>query len=316
MVDTPLPSVSDVRAARTRIRGHVHHTPVATSSGIDRELGIHAFFKCENLQKVGAFKARGAVNAVMALDDAVAQKGVVCHSSGNHGQALAYAASIRQIPSVVVMPRRAPAVKRDAVAGYGAEVVLCAHEDRHREAARIVAETGGTLIHPFEHPAVVAGQGTAALELLEDVPDLDAVIAPIGGGGLMSGTALVVRDQLPQAMLIAAEPAAVDDAFRSFQTGRRQPDVVEPDTIADGLLTGLGELAFAILQQGQLKVVLVDEDEIAAAARYHLERMKLVVEPSGATGLAALRHVAADMPDARVGVIISGGNTDFSWLTR
>jgi threonine dehydratase len=214
------------------------------------------------------------------------------------------------------MPRHAPAVKQEAVAGYGARVVLCSHEDRRAEAARVVAETGGTLIHPFEHPDVIAGQGTAALEMIEEVEDLDVVIAPIGGGGLMSGTALVVRDRVPGATLIAAEPSAVDDAYRSFRTGVRQPEVEDPDTIADGLLTGVGERAFAILRQGDVRVVLVEDDEIAAAARYHLERMKLVVEPSGATALAVLRRIAPEILGARVGLIISGGNTDFSWLAR
>jgi threonine dehydratase len=214
------------------------------------------------------------------------------------------------------MPRHAPAVKQEAVAGYGARVVLCNHEDRRKEAARLVAETGGTLIHPFENPDVIAGQGTAALEMIEEVAGLDVVIAPIGGGGLMAGTALVVRDRVPAARLIAAEPMAVDDAHRSFLTGVRQPEVESPQTIADGLLTGLGETAFRILREGELRVELVGEDEIADAARYHLERMKLVVEPSGATGLAVLRQIAPEIRGARVGVIISGGNTDFSWLAR
>ncbi len=316
MPDTPLPSIAEVVAARDRISPYIHRTPIATSARLDTELGLRAFFKCENLQKVGAFKARGAVNAVLLLDEAAAARGVVTHSSGNHGQALAYAAAIRSIPCTVVMPRHAPAVKQEAVAGYGARVVLCGHEERRTEAARVVSATGGTLIHPFEHPDVIAGQGTAALEMIEELGDLDVVIAPIGGGGLMSGTALVVRDRVPRADLVAAEPEAVDDAYRSFAGGVLQPDVANPETIADGLLTAVGERPFAILRQGDLRVVLVGEAEIAAAARFHLERMKLVVEPSGATGLAALRRIAPEIPGARVGVIVSGGNTDFSWLCR
>lgn len=311
---TPRPHFADVLEAAERIEDHVHQTPVATSRTLNDELGLDAYFKCENLQKVGAFKARGAVNAVLALDDVRAERGVITHSSGNHGQALAYAAAIRSIPCTVVMPRHAPSVKQEAVAGYGAEVVLCAHEERRKRAAQVVAETGGTMIHPFENRHVIAGQGTAALELVAAVPDLDAVIAPIGGGGLMSGTSLVVRERLPEAGLFAAEPAAADDAYRSFQTGIRQPDVPSPATIADGLLTGIGERAFEILSRGALQVVLVDEPDIAAAARFHAERMKLVVEPSGATGLAALRRIASDLRGAKVGVIISGGNTDFAWL--
>jgi len=316
MLDQDLPSLADVVAASVRIAPHVHQTPVATSTFLDTELGLRAFFKCENLQKVGAFKARGALNAVLALDETTAGRGVVTHSSGNHGQALAYAAGIRGIPCTVVMPDHVPDVKRRAVAGYGAHIVLCPHTERRVEAERQVVETGGTLIHPFEHPDVIAGQGTAALELIEQAPDLDAIIAPIGGGGLMSGTALVVRTHLPDAFLVAAEPAAVDDAYRSFATGIRQPDVDNPDTIADGLLTGIGERAFAILRAGEIRVVLVDESEIVDATRFHAERMKLVVEPSGATGLAALRRIAPELTGARVGVIISGGNTDFSWLAR
>jgi threonine dehydratase len=306
------PRREDVEAAAERIGPFVHRTPIATSSTLDRLLGLKAFFKCENLQKVGAFKARGAVNAVLLLDDAAAERGVATHSSGNHGAALAYAASIRGVPCTVVMPDTAPAVKFEAVAGYGARIVTCPPSERHAAAMRVVDATGATLVHPFEDPAVIAGQGTAALELLDQVPELDAVLAPIGGGGLLSGTALVA--QADGVTVLGAEPALADDAFRSLASGVRQPAVPRPGTMADGLLTGIGARAFDILRRLSPRIVLVDEEEIRWAARFHLERMKLVVEPSGATCLAALRRVAADWMGRRIGIILSGGNTDFSWL--
>lgn len=312
MISTP--TVEDVRAAADRIAGYVHRTPLAVSSTLDTELQINAVFKCENLQKVGAFKARGATNAVLSLDEAASERGVLTHSSGNHGAALAFAAAIRGIPCTVVMPEDAPSVKFDAVSGYGARIVRCTQSDREETAAREQETTGAAFIHPFEDPAVIAGQGTAALELLEDRPDLDAVITPIGGGGLLSGTALVCAAADVDA--IGAEPEAVDDAYRSLMSGVRQPRVPHPDTLGDGLLTGIGALAFEILNELGVRIQLVDEDAIVQAARFHLERMKLVVEPSGATGLAALRRLAPQMQGTRVGVIISGGNTDFAWLER
>jgi threonine dehydratase len=310
----PEPTIDDVHAAAARIAGYVHRTPLATSATLDRELGLQAVFKCENLQKVGAFKARGAVNAVFSLDDATAARGVVTHSSGNHGAALAYAAAMRGIPCSVVMPADAPAVKFDAVAGYGARIVRCAQSEREAVARREQKATGGIIIHPFEDVRVIAGQATAALELFEDRPDLDLVIAPIGGGGLLSGTAIVAA--AAGVPVIGAEPEEVDDAYRSLASGIRQPRVPHPSTIGDGLLTGIGAVPFAILTRLGATVELVTEQEIVQAARFHLERMKLVVEPSGATGLAALRRLAARYRGTRVGVIISGGNTDFGWLVR
>lgn len=309
-----IPALDDVLGAAGRIRPYVHRTPVMTSATLDRELGLSVFFKCENFQKVGAFKARGAVNTVLSLPEADAMRGVVTHSSGNHAAALAYAAGIRGIPCTVVMPDDAPAVKVEAVRGYGAEVVFCRQSEREATCERVQRERGATLVHPFDDPRVVAGQGTAALELLEDVPDLDALIAPVGGGGLLSGTAVVARALRPRAVVIGAEPKAVDDAFRSLQTGIRQPRVPDPQTWADGLLTGLGELTFRVLRELAVRVVTVEETDIVAAALFHLQRMKLVVEPSGAVGLAALRHLASELAGRRVGVIISGGNTDFRWL--
>jgi len=305
-------TIGDVRAAAERIGPHVHRTPVMTSMTVDGRFGAEFFFKCENLQKTGAFKARGATNAVLSFAVEDATDGVVTHSSGNHGQAVAYAAAIRGIPSWVVMPEGVTSVKVDAVRGYGAEVVFCKHSERESTAEEVRASTGATLVHPFDDAAVIAGQATASLELLEEVPGLDAIITPIGGGGLMSGTAIVVRDRLRRARLIGAEPRVADDAHRSLASGELQPAVSDPQTLADGLRMGLSELTFAHLQQLDVEVVTVDESAIADSAHFHLERMKLVVEPSGATALAALRGL--DVSGKRVGVILSGGNTDFGWL--
>jgi len=304
----------DIRAAATRIAPYVHRTPVMTSATLDEELGASILFKCENLQKVGAFKARGAVNAVLSLDDDAASRGVVTHSSGNHGQALAYAASIRKIPCTVVMPDTAPQVKVAAVKGYGADVVFCAQSEREATAERVSSELGATIVHPFEDPAVIAGQGTAMLELAEQMGDLDLIVAPIGGGGLLSGTAIAAATLLPDARVVGAEPELVDDAYRSLVSGFRQPRVPRPGTLADGLLTGIGTRPFRILSDLQTRVVTVTEDQIVSAARFFVERMKLVVEPSGATSLAAVRVMGVQ--GMRVGVIVSGGNTDFAWLTR
>lgn len=309
-------TLADLRAAAERIRGHVHRTPVLTSATLDRELGARVFAKCENLQKVGAFKARGAGNAVMALDDAAAKRGVVTHSSGNHGAALAWAARTRGIACVVVMPDSAPQVKIDAVRGYGAEVVLCKAAERDVVSARIERERGMTMVHPFENAFVIAGQGTAALELLEDVPDLDMVITPVGGGGLCAGTAIACAALRPQVALLGAEPKAVDDAARSMATGVRQPRVEGAKSWGDGLMTGLGEPNFRILRDHRVRVVTVGETEMVDAARWFLQRMKIVVEPSSATVLAALRAIAPELRDKRVAMILTGGNTDFAWLAR
>lgn len=309
-------TLADIRAAAERIRGHVHRTPVMTSATLDRELGAQVFAKCENLQKVGAFKARGACNAVMALDAAAAARGVVTHSSGNHGAALAYAAAKRGIPCLVVMPDTAPRVKVDAVRGYGAEIVLCKAAERDATSARLQQQRGMTMVHPFENPFVIAGQGTAALELLEEVPDLDAVVVPVGGGGLCAGTAVVVRALRPQAAMLGAEPKAVDDAARSLATGVRQPRVENAKSWGDGLMTGLGEPNFALLVQHGVRIVTVDEQAMVDGALFFLQRMKLVVEPSSATVLAALRAIAPELRGKRVGMILSGGNTDFAWLAR
>jgi threonine dehydratase len=307
-------TIADVRAAAERIRGHVHRTPVMTSATLDRELGARVFAKCENLQKVGAFKARGACNAVLALAVEEATRGVITHSSGNHAAALAYAARVRGIPCRVVMPDSASRVKVDAVRGYGAEIRFCAQGERDATCAAWQRETGAAFVHPFENPFVIAGQGTAALELLEDVPDLDAVIVPVGGGGLCAGTAVAVGAVRPEAKVIGAEPMAVDDAARSMATGVRQPRVEGAVTWGDGLLTGLGEPNFRLMQAHGVRVVTVEEPAIVDAARFYLDRMKLVVEPSGATVLAALRAIANEVRGRRIGLVLSGGNTDFAWL--
>lgn len=305
-------SLADVEAAADRIRPFVHRTPIFTSATLDRELGASVFFKAENLQKVGAFKARGATNAVLQLPEDTT--GVVTHSSGNHGQAVAYAASIRGFPAWVVMPRTAPALKMDAVRSYGAEIVLCDHAERESTAADVMERTGAVLVHPFDNPAVIAGQGTVTLELIDQVPDLDAVVAPIGGGGLLSGAATVAGGRDPGITVVGAEPFAVDDAYRSLRAGVRQPGVESPVTLADGLLTGIGAHAFTILTAHDVDVVRVTEAAILEAASFLLLRMKLVVEPSGAASLAAVRTEPERFQNRRVGVIISGGNTDFSWL--
>jgi threonine dehydratase len=308
------PTAEDVRAAARRIAPHIHRTPVVTSATFDREIGARVFFKCENLQKVGAFKARGAVNAVLGLDAARAARGVIAHSSGNHAAALAYAAGIRRIPAVVVMPEAASPIKIAAVRGYGAEIVFCPRAEREATCERISAERGMSVIHPYEHPDVIAGQGTAALELLEQAADLDVVIAPVGGGGMLTGSALIVRETQAGTAIWGAEPEAADDAYRSLESGVRQPGVANPETLADGLLTGLGRINFEILHELGARVIRVSEAEIVAAARFVLERMKLVVEPSGATVLAAIRRSANELRGKRVGAIFSGGNTDFAWL--
>lgn len=317
-----LPTIDDVREAHRRIRPYIHCTPVLRSSTLNRRLGAEVFFKAENFQKVGAFKARGAVNAALSLSDTDAAKGLITHSSGNHAAAVAYAASIRGIAATVVMPEDAPPIKVAAVRGYGAKIVFSSRSDREEVCERERERTGATFIHPFTHPAVIAGQGTAALELLEEVPDLDLLIAPVGGGGLMSGTAIASTSQGKAPELWGAEPFAVDDAYRSLETGVLQPGVQNPQTACDGLLTGLGAINFEILKQHSVRILRVEEQPILDAARFVLERMKVVIEPSCATVVAALLLGQADPASGlrpqgrRIGAILSGGNTDFAWLDR
>lgn len=273
------------------------------------------FFKCENLQKVGAFKARGATNAVLSLADEAALRGVASHSSGNHAAAVARAAALRGVPAHIVMPRTAPRVKRAAVAGYGAEITECEPTLAAREEAlaEVVERTGATFIHPYNDPLVIAGQGTAALELLEEIPDLDAMIAPIGGGGLLSGTVIAAEGLSPDVTVFGAEPRGADDAFRSLRDGVIYPSV-RPETIADGLLTSLSELTFAILHGRVAGILTVSEEGIVEAMRLVWQRAKLVVEPSGAVPFAAVLEYPDRFRDRRVGIILSGGNVDLDNL--
>ena len=308
-------SIDDVLAAAERIRRHAHRTPVLTCAALDAMTGARLFFKCENLQKVGAFKFRGACNAVMALSDAEAARGVATHSSGNHAAALALAARLRGIAAHVVMPRTARAIKKAAVAGYGALISECEPTLAAREAAlaAVVAQTGATVVHPYNDPRVIAGQGTAALELLAEVDGLDMILAPVGGGGLLSGTAVVAAASSPGTAVWGAEPAAADDAQRSLAEDRIVPSV-NPQTIADGLLTSLGPNTFAILRALAAGIVTVSEDAIVAAMRHSWERMKVLVEPSSAVPLAALLEHRLAVAGKRVGIIVSGGNVDLDAL--
>ncbi len=316
-----MPEYDDILAAAERIRPYVHRTPVLTSRTLDGLAGAQLFFKCENFQRVGAFKFRGATNAVLSLADDEARRGVVTHSSGNHAQALALAARMRGVPATIVMPRTAPQVKLEAVRGYGGEIVLCEPTPAAREegARKIVSERGAVLVHPFNDDRIIAGQGTAALELLDDIGDVDALFAPVGGGGMLSGSAIVVEHRCPHALVFGCEPQNADDAHRSFHSGVIQP-ALPPNTIADGLLTSLGERTFAIIRRHVDDILLVSEDEIVAALRLVLERMKIVIEPSSAVAVAAaLRDVSRVVPapagrPRRVGVILTGGNVDFTRL--
>lgn len=313
-----IPTLAEIREAHARIGPHIRRTPVLTSALLDRETGAQLFFKCENFQKVGAFKARGACNAVFSLSDEEARHGVATHSSGNHAAALARAASLRGIAAHIVMPRNSPKPKQQAVAGYGGQIVLCEPTlaDRERACAEIMAQTGATLIHPYNDYRIIAGQATAALELLADVPDLDVVMAPVGGGGLLSGTALAAKRLRPQLMVLGAEPAQADDAAESLATGRI---VSKPaNTIADGLRTMLGERTFPIIQANVDEIMTVSEAGIIAAMRRLWEIMKIVVEPSGAVAFGALREHPARLAGRRVGLILSGGNVDLDtlpWVT-
>ena len=310
-----LPSMQDVLDAATRIRSHATRTPVLTSSTLDAMFGARLFFKCENFQKVGAFKFRGACNAVFSLSQRDAQRGVATHSSGNHAAALALAAKLRGIPCRVVMPRNTPDVKQAAVSGYGAEIDFCAPTLAARETTleAVVARTNAVVIHPYDDSRVIAGQGTVALELLHSVPDLDLVLTPIGGGGLAAGTALTVKSRSPRTRMVAVEPAGADDAYRSFRAGERLPSVA-PQTIADGLLTSVGVRNFALIQRFVDDIVTVGDAAIIRAMRLLWERMKIVVEPSAAVPLAALVEERVDVPGMRVGIVLSGGNVDLDRL--
>ncbi|NCF28589.1 MAG: pyridoxal-phosphate dependent enzyme [Gammaproteobacteria bacterium] len=284
-------------------------------SAIDEIVGASVHFKCENLQKVGAFKFRGACNTVLSLSEKEIENGIATHSSGNHGAAVALAARLRGTTAVVVMPSNTSAVKQAAVAHYGARIVHCEPNDesRRRTLEAIIAEEGRTLVHPFDDVRVIAGQGTAALEFLEQVPDLDIIMTPVGGGGLLSGTATVVAALSPKTRVIGAEPAGADDTYQSFRAGHIIP-VGVPDTIADGLRTTVGELTFPIIARHVSDIVRVSEEAIVEAMRLTWQRTKLIVEASAAVPLAALLEGTVDVRDARVGIIISGGNVDLDAL--
>lgn len=309
------PTIADIRAAHERIRRYVHKTPVITCEAIDRQVGARLFFKCENLQKVGAFKARGACNAVFSLSDDEARRGVLTHSSGNHAAALARAAGLRGIPAYIVMPENSRRVKIAAVRTYGGQITLCAPtlESRETTAAHVQGETGAVMIHPYDDSRIIAGQGTAALELLEQLPDLDVVMAPVGGGGLLSGTLLAVKSLRPDVRVIAGEPALADDAYQGWKHGALIP-ARPPVTVADGLRTSLGELTFPIIMRHVDEILLASEAGIVAATRLLLERAKTVVEPSAAVPLTALMESGRDWSGRRIGIILSGGNLDLDDL--
>lgn len=314
---TAAPTLADIRIAHARIAPHIHRTPVLTSRLIDDTVGASLFFKCENFQVGGAFKARGAFNAVLSLSDAAAIRGVVTHSSGNHAAALAVAAARRGILAHVVMPHTAPAVKKAAVAAYGARIIECEPTLVAREAAAaaIVAETGAVLVPPFDDTAVAAGQGTAVLELIEDVGiALDAVSCPVGGGGLLAGTAVAIRGVAPTVQVIGAEPAAADDAARGFETGELQPQVLPVATVADGLTTAMSAMTFGVMRALVDDVVTVSEAAIVEAMRLVWSRMKIVIEPSCAVPLAALLEGRWEARGQRVGIILTGGNVDLDRL--
>ena len=318
-----------IRAAHERIRPHIHRTPVLTSSRLDEASGAKLFFKCENLQKIGAFKARGATNAVFVLDEATAKRGVATHSSGNHGTALARAAKLRGIPAHIVMPKNSAKVKVRAVESFGAHIVFCEPNDAAREAAcaDVIAKTGATLIHSFENEDVMAGQGTAVLELLEDV-DVALLMCPVGGGGLLSGNAVAAKSIKPRIKVIAVEPANADDAAQSFRAKKRI--VTEKKfTIADGLRTNVGEKTFPIIQRYVDDIVTVSEESIVSAMRTIWETMKIIIEPSAAVPYAAMvegeidppsrSYGAASIAGKRAGIILTGGNVDLDalpWIGR
>lgn len=308
---------TDVERAAAKIHDHIIRTPVLSPPEINQLAGAELFFKCENFQHVGAFKARGACNAVFSLSDEAAQAGVVTHSSGNHAAALARAARLREIDAHIVMPENSAAVKLAAVRRLGVEPVFSESNSASREAVanRVQQETGATFIHPFDNADVMAGQGTAALELLADAPDLDALIVPVGGGGLLSGSLIVAQHLAPQIPVYAAEPAWADDSYRSLQSGKIEiPE--RYDTIADGLRTPLGQLTFPVVRNLLKQVLLVSEDQIRRATRTLIQQGRMIVEPSGAVSLAAVLANPELFVSKRVGLIISGGNIDSETLRR
>ncbi len=310
-----IPTYDDVTEAHERIRPYIHRTPVLTSSFFNNLTGAELFFKCENFQKAGAFKARGASNAVFGLSDDMAAKGVATHSSGNHGLSLSYAAGRRGIPVTVVMPRTAPDAKKAAVRGYGGQVVECEPSTSSREAvfAEVLAETGADFVHPYNDPRVIAGQATCSKELVEEIGDIDAVIAPIGGGGMVSGSCLTLSNISPKTKIYAAEPLNADDAARSFRAGHIIADDA-PETVADGLKVPLKELTWHFVSNYVTDILIATEEEIVDAMYLTWQRMKIVIEPSSAVPLATILKNKEIFAGKRVGVILTGGNVDLKKL--
>jgi threonine dehydratase len=310
-----LPVLDDIIRAHESIAPYIHRTPVLTSVQLNNIFGADLYFKCENFQKVGAFKFRGATNAVLNLGTEAQKRGVTAHSSGNHAAALAHSAVSRGVKAYIVMPGNAPQVKKDAVAGYGAEITFCEPTLQAREETtnEIIARTGATLIHAYDNFDVICGQGTAVLELLEDVPDLDTLIAPVGGGGLMSGTATAARAVNNKIRIIGAEPLNASDAWKSFTSGKLVPSV-NPSTVADGLLTSLSERTFAIISDKVDEIITVSEESIIESMLLIWERMKIIVEPSSATVLAVIKENRELFRGRKTGLILSGGNVDFRKL--
>jgi len=309
------PTLADIQVAAERIKPYIHRTPVLTNVSLNQRVGAQVFLKCENFQRVGAFKFRGACNAVFSLSAEEAACGVSTHSSGNHAQAVALAARLRGIPAYIVMPNNAPAVKKAAVAGYGGVITFCEPMLEAREAtlAQIVEETGSAVVHPYNDEHVIAGQGTAALEFLEVVPDLDVMIAPVGGGGLLSGTCIAATETKRGIRVIGGEPEMANDAYRSLQAGEILPSV-KPKTIADGLLTSLGSKTFPIIQGCVEQIVTVSEQGIIDSMRFIWERAKIIIEPSSAVAVGVLWERKIDLRGRKVGVILSGGNVDLEQL--
>ena len=317
MLGLSLPTYTDVERAALQIAGVAHRTPVITSRSVDRRVGARVFLKCENLQRAGTFKFRGAYNALAALPAAERLSGVVAYSSGNHAQALALAGRLVGTHVVIVMPTDAPAIKRAATAEYGAEIILYdrAHEDREGLGRALASERGLVLIPPFDHPHVIAGQGTAARELFEEVGPLDLLLVPCGGGGLLSGSALAARALAPSCRIVGVEPAAGDDATRSFYS-RHLQTVVNPETVADGARThSLGTLTFTLVLELVDEMTTVTDPQLLRTMFYLWERLKIVVEPTGALGAAALFETDIARESARIGVILSGGNVDLSQVS-
>jgi threonine dehydratase len=310
-----LPTLEDIQSAHKRIKPFIHRTPVLSSKQINKIFGAEIYLKCENFQKVGAFKFRGATNAVLQLTDEAKKRGVIAHSSGNHAAALTHAAAINGVKAYIVMPDNAPVVKKDAVAGYGAEITFCKPtlQSREETTASIIEKTGAVLIHAYDNINVICGQGTTALELLEEKPDLDIIIVPIGGGGLMSGVVTAAKGISRGIIVFGAEPVKANDAYKSFVSGKIVPSV-NPDTIADGLLTSLSDRTFHIISKNVDDIFTVTEESIIESMFLIWERMKIIIEPSSATTLAVIKENPGIFKGEKAGLIITGGNVDLRRL--